>query len=149
MERRLSTSSFWKTCDSDGATAFNYLGSVLRMILNVTPPQRDKTSHSLRKAFGAGATAAVAEEFEQRLGIELVEVYGLTEAPMATVNRRHRSPPGSAGRASDLFEVAVVDESDNLLPPDTIGEIVMRPKVPDAMMTGYLNNDAATVAAQQ
>ncbi len=96
MERRLSTSSFWQTCDSDGITAFNYLGSVLRMILNVTPPQRDKASHSLRKAFGAGATAAVAEEFEQRLGIALIEVYGLTEAPMATVNRRHLSPPGSA-----------------------------------------------------
>ena len=147
VQRKLSTSTFWQTCDADGATAFNYLGSVLRMILNVTPANHAAGNHSLRKAFGAGATAAMAQEFEERLGIALVEVYGLTEAPMATVNFASRSPLGSAGRASDLFEVAIFDDSDTLLPTGEVGEIVMRPKCPDAMMLGYLNKDEATVRA--
>jgi len=149
VERKLSTSRFWETCDKYGITAFNYLGSVLRMILNVTPPERHASGHTLRKAFGAGAPPIVWEEFEQKLGIRLTETYGLSEAPMATLNASgaRRAPVGSAGKGSDLFEVAVVDDEDRLLGPDEIGEIVMRPRQPDAMMIGYHNKDAATVKA--
>jgi crotonobetaine/carnitine-CoA ligase len=150
LERKFSSSGFWRTVEADGTTAFNYLGSVLRMILNVTPPEWTAASHTLRKAFGAGAPPHVWEVFETRLGVRLVEVYGLSEAPMATINRRQgadRAPIGSAGRAGELFEVAVVDADDQVLPPEHIGEIVMRPKRPDALMVGYLNKDAATVRA--
>lgn len=148
VERKLSTSSFWQRCDSDGITAFNYLGSVLRMILNVSGPERGPETHTVRKAFGAGASAGVWEEFETRLGIQLYETYGLSEAPMATLNvPSARSPLGSAGRASALFEVAVVDAEDGPLPAGEIGEIVMRPCRPDAMMLGYLNKEAETVEA--
>lgn len=148
LERRLSTSTFWRTCDADGITAFNYLGSVLRMLLNVTEPERNAGSHTVRKAFGAGAAPGVWTEFEERLGIELYETYGLSEAPMATINvPSARSPRGSAGRASALFEVAVVDPEDNPLRAGDVGEIVMRPRGPDAIMRGYLNKDAATVEA--
>jgi crotonobetaine/carnitine-CoA ligase len=150
LERRFSSSGFWRTCAADGVTAFNYLGSVLRLILNVTPPDLTAEGHTVRKAFGAGAPAALWSEFEDRLGIRLVETYGLSEAPMTTLNTREagrRSPLGSAGRASDLFEVAVVDGEDNRLGPDAVGEIVLRPRRPDAMMLGYHNKDAATVAA--
>jgi crotonobetaine/carnitine-CoA ligase len=147
LERKLSTSAFWSNCRADGITAFNYLGSVLRLILNVTPPGFRPADHTLRKAFGAGATPDLMSTFEEKLGIAMTEVYGLTEAPMATVNHSRRSPAGSAGRAGRLFEVAVVDDGDRILPPDSVGEIVLRPKVPDALMVGYLNKDAATVAA--
>jgi len=151
IERKLSTSRFWQICDSDGITAFNYLGSVLRMILNVTGPERKKGSHSIAKAFGAGAAPAVWKEFEERLGVRLFETYGLSEAPMATINvpGPMRCPIGSAGRASELFDVSVVDESDNALPAGEIGEIVLRPKRADTFMIGYHNNDAATVAANR
>jgi crotonobetaine/carnitine-CoA ligase len=150
IEHRFSSSNFWHTCDRDGTTAFNYLGSVLRLILNVTPPERTEGQHSLKKAFGAGSSLAVQTEYEGRLGINLVEVYGLSEAPMATVSRCRsgdRAAMGSAGRASDLFEVAVVDERDCAVKPGEVGEIVLRPKRPDALMLGYHKQDAATVRA--
>lgn len=149
VERKLSTSTFWKTCDRDGITAFNYLGSVLRMILNVTGPDRRAGSHSVTRAFGAGASPGLWTEFEERLGIALYETYGLSEAPMATLNvpGAGRSPRGSAGRGSALFEVAVVDADDWPLPPGEIGEIVLRPRHPDVFMTGYYNQDAATLTA--
>ena len=147
IERKLSTSTFWQTCDRDRITAFNYLGSVLRMILNVTPPERRAGTHSITRAFGAGASPDLWREFEERLGIDLFEVYGLSEAPMATINAPgpDRSPAGSAGRAGELFEVSVFDEDDVPLPPGEVGEIVMRPRCPDAMMLGYYNKDEATV----
>lgn len=149
IERKLSTSTFWQTCDRDGITAFNYLGSVLRMILNVTGPERRAGSHSITRAFGAGAAPAVWREFEERLGISLFETYGLSEAPMATLNvpGEGRCPIGSAGRSSDLFEIAVFGEDDQPLPSGEVGEIVLRPRRADAMMTGYLNKDEATVRA--
>ncbi len=150
MERKFSSSTFWRTCDTDKITAFNYLGSVLLMILNVTPPDYAAGTHTLKKAFGAGSAPAVWERFEKHLGIRLVEVYGMTEAPMTTVNTRqggHQSPIGSAGRASDLFEVSIVDEEDRHLKPGEIGEIVMRPKQSDVMMIGYHNKEEATAKA--
>ncbi|MCJ2181048.1 AMP-binding protein [Novosphingobium album (ex Hu et al. 2023)] len=148
IERKLSTSTFWQTCDRDRITAFNYLGSVLRMILNVTGPERHTGMHSVKKAFGAGASPGVWAEFEDRLGIALYETYGLSEAPMATLNLpENRSPRGSAGRASALFDVAVVDEDDELRPAGEMGEIVLRPRRADALMAGYHNNDAATAHA--
>jgi crotonobetaine/carnitine-CoA ligase len=150
IQKRLSTSTFWQTCAEDGVTAFNYLGSVLRLILNVTPPDLTAEGHTIRKAFGAGAPPPIWQDLEARLGIRLVEVYGLSEAPMATVNVRkgaQGSQIGSAGRASDLFEIAIVDADDQVLPPGGIGEIVLRPKRPDAMMLGYYGKDAATVRA--
>ena len=148
IERKLSTSSFWQTCDRDGITAFNYLGSVLRMILNVSEPERRAGTHSVVKAFGAGASPAVWAEFEDRLGIELYETYGLSEAPMATMNTpgAGRAPIGSAGRSA-LFDLAVFDPADRPLPPGEVGEIVLRPRRADAMMIGYHNKDAETVQA--
>jgi crotonobetaine/carnitine-CoA ligase len=150
VQKKLSTSSFWQTVAEDGITAFNYLGSVLRLILNVTPPELRAGQHTLVKAFGAGAPPSIWAELEERLGIRLVEVYGLSEAPMATLNVRkgaNQSQIGSAGRASALFEIGIVDAQDNMLPPGGIGEIVLRPKRPDAMMLGYYGKDAATVRA--
>ncbi|WP_172297139.1 AMP-binding protein [Pseudoruegeria sp. HB172150] len=150
MQRKFSSSRFWDVVGEDGITAFNYLGSVLRLILNVTPEGWGRGDHTLTKAFGAGATPALWEECERRLAIRLVETYGLSEAPMATLNSGLAGcagPVGSAGRASELFEVAVVDEADRQVPAGTIGEIVMRPRRPNALMQGYLNKDAATVRA--
>lgn len=149
VERKLSTSKFWETCNRDRITAFNYLGSVLRMILNVTEPGCLRGAHSVERAFGAGASPAVWAEFEDRLGIRLFETYGLSEAPMATVNIPGPgcSPVGSAGRASDLFEVRVFDEADNALPAGETGEFVLRPRGPDIFMLGYHNKADATVEA--
>ena len=149
IERKLSTSTFWETCRRDRITAFNYLGSVLRMVLNVTGPDMRAGDHSVTRAFGAGATPDIWQEFEDRLGIRLFETYGLSEAPMATINvpGPDRCPPGSAGRASALFEVAVFDGDDRPLPPREVGEIVLRPRRADALMIGYHNKPDATVEA--
>lgn len=149
IEPKLSTSRFWDICDRDQITAFNYLGSVLRMILNATGPERSVGSHSITRAFGAGASPAVWTEFEERLGIALYETYGLSEAPMATINvpGSDRSPLGSAGKPSALFEVQVVDDEDKALPPGETGEFVLRPRQPGIFMQGYLGKPEATVDA--
>jgi crotonobetaine/carnitine-CoA ligase len=148
LDSKLSTSEFWSNCRDAGITAFNYLGSVLHMIMagstHLDPDEaRD---HPVRKAYGAGAPRGIWNEFEQRFGVELFEAYGLTEAPMAAINVPPRvSPIGSAGRASDLFELQILDERGEPAAPSEVGEIVVRPKVPHAFMLGYYNREADTV----
>ena len=150
LDSRLSTSEFWSMCRANGITAFNYLGSVLTMILGAAT-QLDPESardHDVRKAYGAGAPRGIWEEFEQRFGVQLYEAYGLTEAPMVTFNTpRHRSPLGSAGTAGELFEVQVLDSSDAPVGPGEVGEIAVRPKGPHGFMSGYYRKEAETVQA--
>jgi carnitine-CoA ligase len=145
LESRFRASQFWETARAKEVTAFNYLGAVLLMLWNQPggPGDRD---HAITRAFGAGAPKEVWPRFEERFGVTLTEVYGLTEAPMATVNRRP-SRRQSCGRSSDLFEVSVFDEEDRRIAGESVGEIVVRPKIPCAFMLGYDNAPEVTVTA--
>src|SRR5690606_2154089 len=151
LESQFSGSASWDMCRTEGITAFNYLGSVLAMILNASRhlSPEEARNHRVTRAWGAGATPDVWAEFEERFGVGINEVYGLSEAPMATLNSSQDrvSPIGSAGRETRWFEVRIVDEEDRILPPGEPGEIVLRPKGPTGFMLGYHGRDADTVLA--
>src|SRR5262249_15945824 len=51
----------------------------------------------------------------------------------------------SCGRAHPDWEVAIVDETDQPVPPGTVGEIVSRPKKTWSMFSGYYRAEAQTV----
>ncbi len=100
---------------------------------------------SLRIAFSGAAplSAELAGEAAERLGIEVVQGYGLTETSPVT----HATPPGqfrpgSSGVTISNTEVRVVDpDSGGDLGVDEDGEIWIRgPQV----MLGYLNKPQAT-----
>jgi crotonobetaine/carnitine-CoA ligase len=150
LESRFSSSGFWRLCRERGITVFNYLGSVLTMISSATgepDPARDR-DHPIRLAYGAGAPERDQREWRERFGVELLEVYGLTEAPMSAVNVPGSGcAPGSAGRESELFELRVVDEHGHAAPAGVAGDIQVRPKAPDVFTRGYYRNDRATVEA--
>jgi hypothetical protein len=76
-----------------------------------------------------------------------VEVYGMTEAPMGCEQRLDNRKIGSAGRESMTYEMRIVDENDEPVPPNTPGEIVLRPKVAGAIFSGYYRREADTVEA--
>jgi crotonobetaine/carnitine-CoA ligase len=54
---------------------------------------------------------------------------------------------GTLGRPSPHLEVKLVDDEDVEVPPGTVGEIVLRPRDPNATYSGYWNKPEATVAA--
>ncbi len=45
----------------------------------------------------------------------------------------------------ELFDVAILDEDDNLLPPNNVGELAVRPKIPWIMFKEYYNNPEKTL----
>ena len=94
----------------------------------------------------------LAEQFQEKFGVEPTEGYGTTElSPVASMNvPDHRSPEGSppgarlgtVGKVAPGSEIKVIDaDSREDLGIDTEGLLVYRG--PNVMM-GYLNNEEAT-----
>jgi crotonobetaine/carnitine-CoA ligase len=146
MSKRFPVSTFWEMAREKEVTAFNYMGALL-MMLHKQPPRDDDADNPVRIAFGAPCPVEIWEEFERRFGVDLVEVYGMTEAPMGCENRLDDRKIGSAGRESVTYQVRIVDENDEPVPPETPGEIVIRPKHSWALFTEYYKRPEETVEA--
>jgi len=89
--------------------------------------------------------AELAQACAERLGVEVIQGYGMTElSPITHANPVGRGKPGSVGIAAPMTEVRAVDpETGRVLGPGETGEIVVRgPQV----MIGYLNRPDATAA---
>jgi crotonobetaine/carnitine-CoA ligase len=142
LRERFTASGYWAEVRALRATVGWCVFSIPQ-ILKKAPPSPDDRNHTLRCLYNA----RYDPEFEARFGVRLVEGYGLTEAGVAMYMRPDDPPnPGSCGRVSDEWEVRLVDEDDRDVPSGTVGEIVLRPRKPHLMMTGYLNRPDATAA---
>ncbi|MCS1407977.1 MAG: Long-chain-fatty-acid--CoA ligase [Verrucomicrobia subdivision 3 bacterium] len=80
----------------------------------------------------------VLNQFTDRVGIPLIEGYGLSEAsPVVSLNPiRGTRKPGSIGRPIKDVEVSIQDEQGNSLPAGEIGEVCVRG---GNVMSGYWN----------
>jgi crotonobetaine/carnitine-CoA ligase len=90
-------------------------------------------------------------EFERRFGVRVMTSYGMTEIGMPFVSDGSnlandtscgRLVPGWAG-----YEVRIVDEHDQPLPPNEAGELVVRTREPWVLNRGYHGKPEATAAA--
>ena len=60
-----------------------------------------------------------SEHWQERFGLPLYELYGLTDAGIPVYDPIDRpSRPGRCGRVIDEFELTIVDESDEAVPTD-------------------------------
>lgn len=119
------------------------------LLSTITDPRAFDLS-SLRLCFSGGAPMPVEimRLFEEQYGITVIEGNGPTEtSPVAYANPLHGiRKPGSVGLPLKGVKVKIVDENDNELPVDTVGEIcVQGPNV----MQGYLNLPEATAEAMK
>ncbi|HJL03795.1 MAG TPA: AMP-binding protein [Polyangiaceae bacterium LLY-WYZ-15_(1-7)] len=101
---------------------------------------------ALRWGLSAGAPLAddVRRRAEARLGAEVRQGYGLTEATFTSIDAPPGEPtPGSVGAPVWGIEVRVRDEAGAELPPGEVGEICVRGQ---NVMRGYLDDPEATAA---
>jgi acyl-CoA synthetase (AMP-forming)/AMP-acid ligase II len=75
---------------------------------------------------GSQLRKALADEAEEILGITPLEGYGATEALPCLVNSRNHHVPGSLGKAVKGLEISVIDAFGRNLPPNKIGEILLK-----------------------
>ncbi|MFI9503673.1 long-chain fatty acid--CoA ligase [Nocardia sp. NPDC052566] len=106
----------------------------------------------LDRAFSGGSAlpVRVLEEFQARFDCPIYEGYGLTEtSPVVAYNQRAwPCKPGTVGKPIWGVDAEIaradIDDRIELLPPKTVGEIVIRGH---NVMAGYLNRPEATAEA--
>jgi len=152
--RRFSVSNFWPEMNRVGATVTSTLGTMAYLLAHdIDRPEMPRSgapeaNSTLRLIGAAPMPVEVDDVIRSRFGVTTFSgAYGVTEAsliswqPPGTRNR-----PNAAGVVNDeYFDVRIFDDGDNEVPPDTEGEIVIRPKRPEVMFAGYWGRPEATV----
>lgn len=141
---KLSASGFWGQIMESGATVFNSLGAMASFIYN-QPLCEEETNNPVRACMAAPMPANIHKDFETRFQLKVIEGYGLTETGMITYNPWEAPVVGSCGKPTPNYEVRIFDEDDKELPPNTLGEIVVRSRAPWTMCLGYYKMPEKTV----
>jgi acyl-CoA synthetase (AMP-forming)/AMP-acid ligase II len=130
--------------------------TMITMLLNA--PNIGKYDLSSLRFLGYGGSPMYVEDLKRavkRWGPVLCQIYGQGEAPMTismltpeqhrlTSDPNYEKRMASAGKAREDITVAVLDENDQVLPDDQIGEVSLRG---DVVMKGYWNKPEATAEA--
>jgi long-chain acyl-CoA synthetase len=120
--------------------------SMFNAILN-TKSAEPSHFESVRVALSGGEALpdAVYEGFKERLGLTILEGYGLTEtSPVANLCRPEEHRRGTVGKPIVDVHERIVDEDENDLPVGQDGEIrITGPNI----MKGYYNLDKETIEA--
>lgn len=83
---KFSASRFWEEVRRYDATAFCYIGEILRYLLN-QPPRADDRNHRVRAILGNGLRPDIWDAFKQRFGIARVhEFYAASEGTNGFIN---------------------------------------------------------------
>jgi acyl-CoA synthetase (AMP-forming)/AMP-acid ligase II len=136
-------------------TMTTFIPTMLMRTLKALATNPRDVSSLRRISYGsAPVPPGLAEEAMQRLGCDLQQRYGLTEAggqaTILTPEDHRRAIAGeehllaSCGRPTPFAEITIVDADGAVLPAGETGEIVIRS---DAVALGYWNRPEATAAA--
>jgi carnitine-CoA ligase len=139
---RFSASRFWDDVRHFDARVAMSVFAMIPILLNREPTEEDK-NHPL-EMFYMGKSVLDAP-LRERFGVRSVETYTSTEAGIATGSPYGEWKVGSCGTVHDeRFFAAVVDEHDREVGPGEPGELVLRPKQPWVITSGYYGTPEAT-----
>jgi carnitine-CoA ligase len=146
-DERFSASRYWESAAAYGATHVSLLIAMINVLYKQPERPTDRT-HSVRTALTAGTTKELWRPFEERFGLEVVELYGMTECGCTTLmNPVGGTRVGSIGTPLSFVEAQVVDDQDLPVPDGTRGELVVRPRAPYTMFLEYYRKPEKTVEA--
>jgi acyl-CoA synthetase (AMP-forming)/AMP-acid ligase II len=144
---RFSASAFWPDTVTYGATWYSAVPTI-HGVLTARAADEPVPASRLRFARSCSSSlpSTLQDEAEERLGIPLIQAYGMTEAahqmasnPLPPAEHRH----GSVGLPTRT-EIAVLDDEWRALGSGEVGEVAVRgPSVVDA----YLDNPEANASS--
>jgi acyl-CoA synthetase (AMP-forming)/AMP-acid ligase II len=121
--------SFWATVRDHGATWYSAVPTIHQVLLSraKTKPSGAEQLRFIRSCSAALAPQTMAD-IEERFGVPILEAYGMTEAAHQMAS--NPLPPGARKAGSvgvgTAVEIAILDETGNQLPPDTVGEVSIK-----------------------
>jgi carnitine-CoA ligase len=147
-EAQFSASRYLEGARSEGATVLFGVGPMAVALL-AQSPREDDAQNGFRLATFTPMTAEAKQQFEQRFATPVVcESFGQTECAQITATSPNGpSRSGTMGRALPHLEVRLHDEHDQPVAAGEVGEIVVRPRLPHSMFSGYWNDPAGTTSA--
>ncbi|WP_162181179.1 AMP-binding protein [Rhodococcus wratislaviensis] len=150
MTKWFSVSRYWSLVREYGATIIDPLGTMMSALL--TPPESDTDQdHNIRVGVGIASGQVrpdLRDEFERRFNIPLLEVYSMTELGVMVCSERiNDRRPRSSGKPYGWADLIIVDNNDMPVKTGEIGQILIRPNVPNCFMTEYINKPVETVNA--
>lgn len=133
ITEKFDLSTFWKNVFDYKITAIIFFGDILSNLMRQPSSTTDR-AHSVKWAFGFGASRDAWEQFENRFGIPIYQGWTLTEAVGITINKEGSKGGkiGSVGRPITGYEFKIVDNQGKVLPPGqkNVGQIVSRSTMP-------------------
>ena len=149
LRPRFSASAWLQDVRQYRATITNLLGAMTAFIF-ATPPSPADRDHGLRVIHSAPNPPEHEQIWHERFGVpEVLSGFGMTESNICVYGKMGEAQRGRCGRVyKRYFEVEIHDpETDEPVPPGTVGEIVVRPRVPFGFMAGYYKMPENTVEA--
>ncbi len=147
LDDRFDAASWLDKVRDSGATISIAHGPMIEMIARLPPAPSDR-SHNMRRLMCCPMPKHLAGDFERRFDLQSIEMWGMTEigCPAWTSSDRQRVP-GSCGKPlRNYYDLRIVDpDTDEEMPPNLIGEIVIRPLYPSTIMQGYLGMPEETL----
>ncbi|XP_013915584.1 PREDICTED: acyl-coenzyme A synthetase ACSM4, mitochondrial-like [Thamnophis sirtalis] len=123
-------------------TAFLSTPTLFRILL-----REDLTSFKFKSlqyciSGGEPISLEVVEEWKNKTGLDIYQLYGQTETgSICSVSKEMKIKPGTMGKALFPYDVQIVDQEANILPPGKEGEIAVRikPERPLGFFTQYID----------
>jgi len=132
----------WELVDREKVTIGLAVPAMLNFMLQV--PNRERFDYSQWCISGAAPVPESLIEAYADLGLEIHQIYGLTEScgPACLIDAENALVKiGSTGKAFFHTDVKIVDPQGNECPPNTTGEVILRG---DHVMREYWNRPDAT-----
>lgn len=149
LEESWFPEKFWDLVRNCKITYLFMYERVLPTLLR-QPRKPNEHDNSLRVVIYGPYDPILAKEFAERFGVIVSTGGGMTEVGMTPMRPLDSPPeklekPGVMGPANCGREMRIVDDYDNELAPNQIGEIIYRPTKPFTTFLGYYKNPQAVV----
>lgn len=152
LYERFSPSQFLDRLRDADITVTNFVGVMMDWVCKLPPTEHD-ADNRLRCVMAAPAPASLVSGFCERFGVEgVATVFGQTEICQPFLARfAVERPDGAVGVLVDeFFEVRLVDpETDEEVPVGEMGELIVRPREPWMMNSGYFGMPEATADSRR
>jgi crotonobetaine/carnitine-CoA ligase len=146
MMERFSASRYFEQVIRHEATVGGLFAAPIRMIL-AQPRRPELRRNPLRLVqFAMSVTEIQLEDWHERFGAPLVQMYGMTETiGQPTINPLDAPRKNmSIGTVALGYECKVVDDRGQELPPGVEGHLIVRGEPGLTLMKGYFKNPDAT-----
>lgn len=145
--KRFSASLFWQHIKKNKATIFHYLGIMAPLLLK-NKKSNYEVNNRLRLGVGAGIEPQLHKVFENRFGIPMVELWGMTEMVRCIYDNYKTRKVGKRciGKPDKSLQTKVVNANGHKV-INKPGELLIRHNRTEprkGFFLGYLNDKEAT-----